>query len=62
MCYNTRENIPNELNTFCKEKGIEIKPSPAYAPQSNGILEILVQELWLRACVLLLSSEITLML
>ena len=45
----TNENFSNELVDFCKTRGIEMHPSPPYAPESNGLIERTVQENWNRA-------------
>lgn len=58
-CDIDRENIPKELHRYCSLKGIELKTSPKYAPQSNGLFERLVQENWTRERVLLNSSGLS---
>lgn len=55
---NARENIPNELKEYCITNGIKIEPSPAYAPESNGMAERLVQEHWTRARVIMLATNL----
>ena len=50
--------MPTELQQYCARNGIEIKPPPPYAPESNGIAESLVHFQWTRARVLLLSSNL----
>lgn len=40
---NERENIPKDLQDFCTTNGINIEPSPAYAPYINCTAERLVQ-------------------
>ena len=53
-----RENIKGEVARFCKEQGIQLSPSPPYAPESNGISERIVQEHWTRARVLVFASKL----
>lgn len=55
---NARENIPKELHEFCITNGIKIEPSPAYAPESNGMAERLVQENCTRARVMMLATTL----
>lgn len=54
-CDNGWENLPNELYQHCASKGMELKKSPAYAPQSNGLAERIVQDHWTRTRILLFS-------
>ncbi len=51
------ENFPNIIKEFCRENGICLEPSHAYAPQSNGAAEQLIQKHWIRARVLLISPN-----
>jgi len=51
------ENSSQQLKLYCSENGILLEYSPAYAPQSNGMAERLVQELSLRGRVLLHSAN-----
>lgn len=55
---NAGKNLPNELMSYCREAGIEIKPSPAYESESNGLVDRLVQEYWKRALVLIFTTEL----
>ncbi len=52
------ENLSGIVIQFCNENGISIEPSPAYAPQSNGTAERLIQEHWTRARVMLMASSL----
>ena len=40
------EHVSNEVNRFVNECGITLEFSPAYASQSNGSSERLIQEIW----------------
>ena len=40
------EHIWHEIRSFASQHGILMEYSPAYAPQSNGSAERLLQELW----------------
>ena len=51
------ENSTEEVKMFCIRNGIKLEYSPRYAPESNGVAERFMQELGLRARVMLLSSE-----
>lgn len=51
-------NLSGEFQTFCGENGIELKPSPPHAHQSNGTAERLIQEFWQRTRVLLFASKL----
>ena len=53
-----RENVKGEIEIFCKQQGIHLNPSPAYAPESNGTAERIVQEHWTRARVLIFASKL----
>lgn len=53
------ENFPKIVKEFCLANFIHLEPSPAYAPQSNGSAERLLQEQWTRARVLLFSANLT---
>lgn len=57
-CDRAKENYPEEIRNFGNDKGIEVKFSPAYAPESNGAAERLVQEHWTRARVLLHGTDL----
>lgn len=57
-CDRAGENIPKEIVSFCQEKGILIKPSPPRAPESNGMAGRPVKEHWMRARVLLYSTDL----
>ncbi len=52
------ENLSNAVKEFCSNNGIHLEPSLAYSPQSNGCAERLVQEHWIRARILLFSSNL----
>ena len=52
------ENLSNAVKEFCKHHGIGLEPSPAYAKQSNGAAERLIQEHWTRARVMLFASNL----
>lgn len=43
---------------FCRTFGISLEYSPAFAAQSNGTAERLIQEHWTRARVLLFASTL----
>lgn len=55
---NAGEHRSAERKEYCRKKGIEVRPSPACAPESNGIIERLVQEHWARARGLLYTSDL----
>lgn len=55
---NAGEKLWTEIVAFCTLTGIKIKISSAYAPERNGSAERLVRENWLRARVLLLTSNL----
>lgn len=55
---NAKDNLSKDLVDFYQSLGVTIKISSAYALDSHGIAERLVQEHWARACVLLFSSEL----
>lgn len=57
-CDGTKENYPAEVVMFHSQHGISIKFSPAYAPESNGTAESLVQENWTHARVLLHGTNL----
>lgn len=40
------ENIIGDVNDFPQSKGMNLEPSLAYASQSNGSSERLIQSLW----------------
>lgn len=40
---NAGENISKEFDVYLLSRGIKIKPSPAYEPEDNILIEILVQ-------------------
>ena len=52
------ENSSDILIEFCKSHGIYLDYSPAYASESNGAAERLIQEHWMRARVLLFASQL----
>jgi len=52
------ENLSNNVKIFCTQHGIGLEPSPAYAPQSNGAAERLIQEHWTRARVMLFGQNL----
>ncbi len=53
-----RENFSSIVVSFSCQQGINLASSPAYAPESNGLAERLVQEHWTRARVLLFGCDI----
>ena len=53
------ENLPNTVKEFCSENGAHLEPSPAYAAQSNGCAEGVIQEHCTRARALLFSSNLS---
>ena len=57
-CDRAGENLTDELKEYCANAGIEIKPSPAYAPESNGLAERLVQEHWTRARTIMFGTDL----
>lgn len=57
-CDRAKENYPREVVEFNQSHGIEVNFSPAYAPESNGLAERLVQEHWTRARVMLFASDL----
>lgn len=50
------ENFKGAMVPFCQQNRIELKPSPPYAPETNGTAERLVQEHWSKVRVLLFAS------
>lgn len=54
---NASENLATDLADFCADTRIDTKTSPAYAPESYELTEGSVQEIWLRARVLLFASD-----
>ena len=38
------ENLSITVKEFCSNNGIHLEPPPAYAPQSNGCAERIIQE------------------
>lgn len=57
-CDRAKENYPAEVVMFNTQRGINTEFSPAYAPESNGTAERLVQENWTRARVLLHGTNL----
>ena len=55
---NAGENTASTVKDFCNEHGITLEYSPPYAPQSNGIAERYMQELGMRARVLLFGPKL----
>ena len=55
---NAGENVSNLVLQYCETNGIKVEPSPPYAPERNGAAERIVQEHWMRARVLMFSSEL----
>lgn len=52
------ENTSTEVNEVCLRNGIAMEMSPPFVPQSNGVAERFMQELGMRARVLLLSAKL----
>lgn len=57
-CNNAKENMPGDLMDYLMQNGIAVYNSPPYAPESNGLIERLVQEHWSRGRLLLFSSKL----
>jgi len=54
------ENKAEDVQSFARKFGIKLEYSPAYASESNGSAERLIQEHWTRARVLLFASDLSL--
>ena len=52
------ENTGGFAKRFCTENGIRLEYSPKYAPEINGIAERFMQELGIRARVLLYDGHL----
>ena len=52
------KNLTADLLNFLANAGISVKTSPAYAPESNGLAERLVQEHWNRARVFMFATDL----
>ncbi len=52
------ENFSSIVVSFCRQQGINLAPSPAYAPESNGLAERPVQEHWTRTRVLMFGCDL----
>ncbi len=53
-----RENLSKAVKEFCRNHGINLEASPAYAMEFNGAGERLIQEHWTRARVMLCASNL----
>lgn len=52
------ENMANMVHEFALSNGIRLEPSPAHAPESNGVAERFMKELGVRARVLLFGAKL----
>lgn len=57
-CEDSRKNSPKDLMSFLKSRGIFVNQSQSYEPESNGLVERLVQEHWTIARVRLLATNL----
>lgn len=53
-----REKIHKDIQNFCQNNGIKIEPSSVYAPESNGMAEMLVQEHWTSSRVMMIETNL----
>ena len=56
------ENMSGELQKIVADNGMQLEYSSAYASQSNGVAERLIQDLWKMARSMLSGSDLPLQL